>query len=98
MTLGLALGAALVFGQGGRKGGGKFLEELALTEEQKPKVQAILKEQREALQAARDKNAGREEMRAIQAKTHDKLKEVLTEEQMKKFEEARSKMGKRRKG
>lgn len=97
MTFGLALGAALMFGQGGgRRAGERFLENLNLTDEQKPKVQAIMKEQREALQAARDKQATREEMKAIQAQTHEKLKGVLTEEQMKKVENARGKMRKRR--
>lgn len=97
MTFGLALGAALVFGQGGgRRAGERFLENLNLTEEQKPKVQAIMKEQREALQTARDKQATREEMKAIQAQTNEKLKGVLTEEQMKKVENARGKMRKRR--
>lgn len=97
MTFGLALGAALLFGQGGgRRAGERFLENLNLTEEQKPKVQAIMKEQREALQAARDKQATREEMKAIQAQTNEKLKSVLTEEQMKKVENARGKMRKRR--
>lgn len=97
ITLGLALGAALVFGQGGgRRGGDRFLEKLNLSEEQKPKVQAIMKEQREALQAARQKNATHEEMKAIQAQTHEKLKGVLSEEQLKQMENARGKMRKRR--
>ncbi len=93
MSLGLALAAALAFGQGGRRGE-RFLDDLNLTEEQKPKVQAIMKEQREALKAARDKNATREDMKAIQEQTHEKLKGVLNEEQMKKFDEARGKMRK----
>lgn len=97
MTFGLALGAALVFGQGGgRRAGERFLENLNLSEEQKPKVQAIMKEQREAMQAAREKQATREEMKAIQEQTHEKLKGVLTDEQMKKVDSARGKMRKRR--
>jgi Spy/CpxP family protein refolding chaperone len=100
MTFGLALGAALMFGQGGgRRAGERFLENLNLTEEQKPKVQAIFKEQREAMQAARAKQqTTREEMKAILAQTHEKLKGVLTEEQLKKVDDARRKMGKRRRG
>jgi Spy/CpxP family protein refolding chaperone len=94
MSLGLALAAALSFGQGGRRGGDRILEDLNLSEEQKPKVQAIMKEQREALKAARDKNASREDMKAIQEQTHEKLKGVLNEEQLKKVEEARGKMRK----
>lgn len=48
-------------------------ERLGLTEEQKPKVEAILREQREKIQAVRQE-------------TRKRLKEVLTPEQLEKFE------------
>lgn len=49
---------------------------LDLTAEQKPKVEAILKEQRE-------------KMRAVHAETRQRLKQVLTPEQAEKFEAMR---------
>lgn len=71
---------------GGRKGNGKLLEELALTEEQRPKVEAILQEQWEAMQDLRAKGGKRREMRSVVEKTRDQMKQVLTEEQYQKFE------------
>lgn len=52
---------------------GRLDEQLDLTEEQKPKVEAILKEQREKI-------------RAVRKETRKRLKEVLTPEQIEKFE------------
>ncbi len=89
-ALSLALAASLVAAQGQQKAANRLAEQLQLSEEQKPKVAAILKEQRDALQDARQKNAGRAALRDIQANTQTKLKEVLNEEQMKKWEEIRA--------
>jgi Spy/CpxP family protein refolding chaperone len=82
----LMLASTLCFGQNSRPRGGALADELGLTEEQRPKVQAILKEQREALQAARKNSALRDEMKSIQQKTRERLAGVLTPEQMKKWE------------
>jgi len=83
--------------EGGPRGGQpgerlkKMAEELNLTAEQKTKVEALLKEQREAMQGAKDatpeerqtkRQEGRKAMEA-------KLKEILTPEQYTKWEKFR---------
>jgi Spy/CpxP family protein refolding chaperone len=93
----LALAAAMFGAQGGQKAANRLAEELGLSDEQKPKVAAIMKEQREALKAAREKKAGRDAMREIQAKTETKMKEVLTEDQMKKWDTFRAEQKKKAK-
>ena len=84
---------SLAFGQDGKRGA-KMADNLGLSAEQKPQVQAILKEQREALQTARQNKASKEELKAIHQKTHDRLAGVLDSGQMQKFDSA-SKKGKR---
>lgn len=83
--------------RGGPRPGGPTLERLTkaldLTDEQKPKVKAILEERDKKLQDFRKDAAqlSREERRtklqAIHKETTEKLKAVLTEEQFKKFEQ-----------
>lgn len=82
LLIGLTLCTGLIFAQGGKR----FGERLGLSEDQKPQVQSILKEEREKLQAARKNNASRDEMKAIHQSTRDRLSSVLTSEQMQKFE------------
>jgi Spy/CpxP family protein refolding chaperone len=78
---------------------GNLAEQLNLTAEQKPKVEAIMKSAGEKRKALKDDTSltpeqRREKMQAIQADTKAKLKEVLTPEQLTKFEE----MAKNRRG
>ena len=88
MTLALScfLAAGLFGAQGGR--GKNAMADLGLTEEQKPQVQAILKESRESLKKAREENKGRPALLEIQQQTQEKLSKVLNEEQMQKWQAA----------
>lgn len=71
--------------------------DLGLSEEQKPQVQAILKESREAAKKAREEKKGRTAMREIQQQTQEKLAKVLNEEQMQKWQAtAKERKGKRK--
>ncbi|MBZ2183974.1 MAG: hypothetical protein K7J46_04625 [Bryobacter sp.] len=84
----LMLASTLCFGQNPRSNARAFADELGLSEEQRPKVQAILKEQRDALQAARKNSTLRDEVKSIQQKTRERLAGVLTPDQMKKWDES----------
>lgn len=82
------------FGGGLRGGGIAGLDKLDLTAEQKEKVAAIQKEQREKLQALfQDQNTPREEratkMRELMQGIQTQIEAVLTAEQKKKLEEIR---------
>jgi len=75
----------------------RMTEELKLTDEQKPKVKAVLEDsdkQRKELFA--DSNAPREErrekMRAIMDKESKKLKEIFTADQFAKYEKMRDEL------
>ena len=77
---------------GVRAGGGRIVEELGLTAEQKPKVEAVMKDAAEKRKALRDDTAltpeqRREKVKAIGEETKTKLKGILTAEQLTKFEE-----------
>ena len=77
---------------GVRAGGGKIAEELNLTAEQKPKVEAVMKGAAEKRKALRDDTSltpeqRREQMKAIAEESKTKLKEILTAEQLAKMEE-----------
>jgi Spy/CpxP family protein refolding chaperone len=87
ILLAATLAASLSFADGGKRGKRGNLDELGLSAEQKTQVETIMKEQRDALQAARRNNAQKQEMRAIAQKTRERLSTVLNEEQMKKFDE-----------
>lgn len=81
-------------GFGGIRGGVAGLDKLDLTAEQKTKVEAIQKEQREKLQALfQDQNTPREEratkMRELMQGIQTQIEAVLTAEQKKKLEEIR---------
>jgi Spy/CpxP family protein refolding chaperone len=78
---------------------GNIAEQLNLTAEQKPKVEAIMKEAGNKRKALREDTSltpeqRREKAQALQAETKAKLKDVLTAEQLTKFEE----MAKNRRG
>ncbi len=81
----LILTSTLCFGQNPRRREG-VAAQLGLSEEQRPKVQAIIKEQREAMKDARKKHASQDEMKALQQKSRERLAGVLTPEQMQKWE------------
>lgn len=75
-----------------RPGGGRIAEELNLTAEQKPKVEAVMKDAAEKRKALRDDTAltpeqRREKMKTIAEESKTKMKEILTPEQQAKMEE-----------
>jgi|ERR1051325_9638860 Spy/CpxP family protein refolding chaperone len=66
----------------------RLAEELKLTDAQKPKVEAALKAQAEAMRGARDlsQEERRDKMRSTREEFNKKMKEILTAEQYEKFE------------
>ena len=71
---------------------------LSLTDEQKPKVKAVLEEERTKMRELRsesDRSTRREKMQTIRKDTTAKMKKILNEEQFKKYEEMSSRRGKR---
>jgi len=91
---------------GGRKGRGQFtveqrLErmttELKLTDDQKPKVKAVLEEQDKKMQGMRDlaQDERGTKMRELREETNKKMKEILTADQYKQYEEMAQRRGKR---
>jgi protein CpxP len=79
-------------GPGGQEYFNKLAEDLKLTAEQKPKVEAVLKEQREKMRGLRDlsQDERREKFKAIHEETAKKLKDILTAEQFAKWEKMRA--------
>ena len=65
----------------------KMAEELKLTDAQKPKVEAVLKEQGEKMRELRDATPEerREKGKALREETAKKLKDILTPEQYEKY-------------
>ena len=77
---------------GVRAGSGKIAEELGLTAEQKSKFEGIQKQTAEQRKALRDDTSltpeqRREKAKALGEETKGKLKEILTAEQLTKFED-----------
>lgn len=78
------------------RGGGDFVkqrmerltEELKLTDEQKPKVEALLKAQAEKMRGLRDATPEerQEKMKANREEMSKKMKEILTAEQFEKYQ------------
>ena len=64
-------------------------EQLKLTEDQKPKVKAVLEDQAKQRQELRNvaPEDRRAKMQALREETTKKFKEILTEDQFKKYEE-----------
>jgi Spy/CpxP family protein refolding chaperone len=78
----------------------RLSEALTLTAEQKPKVKAILDEQMKKTRELRTDSAStpedrRSKMQAIRQEANKKMKEVLTAEQFKKYEEFRQQRSRR---
>jgi len=69
----------------------RMTTELKLTDEQKPKVKAVLEESQKKRQELRDvpQDQRREKMQAIMQEQNKKLKEILTSEQMEKWQKSR---------
>jgi acyl-CoA reductase-like NAD-dependent aldehyde dehydrogenase len=70
----------------------RMTTQLNLTAEQKPKVEAVLKESSKKRQeimndSSIDRSQMREKMQPIMEKQNEKLKGILTEEQFKKYQE-----------
>src|SRR4030095_854927 len=80
----------------GKKKGGDFVKqrldtlttELTLTDAQKPKVEALLKDQSEKMRGLRDATPEerREKMQAARDEMGKKMKEILTAEQYEKYQ------------
>lgn len=67
----------------------RMTEQLKLTDEQKPKVKAVLEERNKQMQGLRELSPEdrRTKMQSLRQETNKKLKEILTPEQFKKYEE-----------
>ncbi len=82
----------------------RYNTELTLTDEQKPKVKAVLEETSKKMQEIRndpnfDRSQMREKMQPIMEKQNEKMKGILTEDQYKKYQEMqqRAKQGRKKK-
>jgi periplasmic protein CpxP/Spy len=78
-------------------------KELKLTDEQKPKVKAVMEEfgkKRQELfsDTSADRSAQREKMRTLTEEQNKKMKEILTADQFKKYEEMMKNMRGKKKG
>ena len=73
----------------------KMAEELKLTDEQKPKVAAAMKEQAEKMRGLKDATPDerKEKMKAGRAELEKKMKTILTPEQYTKWEKLRKEGG-----
>lgn len=85
------------FTGGGRGGLRRIVEQLNLTDTQKPEVEKIIKAQEDAMQALRNdtsatRESRREKMQQIQKEALDKIKALLTDEQKTKLEELMKQM------
>jgi periplasmic protein CpxP/Spy len=74
----------------------RLTTQLSLTDEQKPKVEAVLKETSKKMQEIRndsslERSQMREKMQPIMGKQNEKLKGILTEDQYKKYQEMQQK-------
>jgi Spy/CpxP family protein refolding chaperone len=91
-------------GKGGKRGFptvqerlDRMTKDLTLTDDQKPKVKAALEEQDKVMQGARDlpQDERRSKMRQSRDDLSKKLKDILTPDQYKKWEENMQNFGKR---
>ena len=78
----------------------RMTEELKLTDEQKPKVKAVLEETQKKMQELRDvpREERRDKLTAIRENEDKKLKEILTSDQYSKWEKMREEMRRGGKG
>ena len=77
----------------------RYTEQLSLTDEQKPKVKAVLedsgKKRREIFRdSALDREQKQEKMQPVMEAQNKKMKEILTADQYKKYQEMNEKMKK----
>jgi Spy/CpxP family protein refolding chaperone len=84
-------------GMRGRPNHDRMIEQLNLTDEQKPKVKAILDDQRDKMRDVfQDQNLSREDrmakMKSIRENTDAKLKAVLTADQFEKWQKTEPRM------
>jgi Spy/CpxP family protein refolding chaperone len=88
---------------GGQRGGSvenrlmQLSEQLKLTEEQKPKVKAVLEAQFKKMQAVPQEER-RAKVPAIREEANKQLKEILTPEQFKQYEEIQQQQRAQRRG
>ena len=71
---------------------------LTLTDEQKPKVKAVLEGQQKKMQEIRDEadqDTRRTKMQDLRKETETKMKGILTDEQLKKYQEMSQRRGKK---
>jgi periplasmic protein CpxP/Spy len=70
--------------------------ELKLTDEQKPKVKAVLEESSKQMQGLRDvpQDERRSKMQSIREEENKKMKEILTPDQMEKYKKMQDEMKK----
>jgi Spy/CpxP family protein refolding chaperone len=74
---------------------------LTLTDEQKPKVKAVLEGQQKKMQEVRsesDQDTRRTKMQDLRKETETKMKAILTDEQFKKYQEMSQRRGKKGQG
>jgi len=77
----------------------RYTEQLSLTDDQKPKVKAVLedsgKKRREIMkESGQDRQQMREKMQPVMEAQNKKMKEILTADQFKKYQEMNEKMKK----
>jgi len=75
----------------------KLSTDLKLTDEQKPKVKAVLEESQKAMQGLRDvpQDERRTKMQSIMQDQNKKMKEILTPDQMEKYTKMQDEMKKK---
>ena len=90
--------------KGGKKGYSieqrmeRMTTELNLTDEQKPKVKAVLEDEQKKMQELRDetdRDARRTKMQEMRKESEKKMKAILNEDQFKKYQEMMQRMGKK---
>jgi len=79
----------------------RMTTQLNLTDEQKPKVKAVLEETSKKMReimsdTSLDRDARREKMQPIREEQNKKMKAILTDEQYKKYQEMNQRRGKKK--
>ena len=80
----------------------RYTDQLTLTDDQKPKVKAVLEESSKKRQeimgdTSLDRSAIREKMQPIMEEQNKKMKEILTADQFSKYQEMQQRRGKKKK-
>lgn len=84
----LSLSLLMFAGIAGAKRGDAMFDELNLTDQQRTQVEALMTDHQQRMADARDQ---------IKAETHDKLSEILNEEQMQEWQDMKAKKQERMK-